>query len=600
LIAQLKDNAKELLEIFREKIDFAVGNSEVMEFVQPLVDKHSIYRHGRATIFEGSMEYFGCPVNIDRKAKWDINVPNSIDLVANYALGKKADFSKPLPLPDPIPLKKSKGSKLHLYEKALFTKITAIHGPITMVNPSKSAIWSACHLKYHIYFSDETIDTKDYRLGIREEVKRSGHEFSEVYNLDGICYLGSNGPQNEMPGRWFSLSPNPWVASFPFDIYEIQDGSLGIILKYYKNNKLRTCNILRYPDYGRYSPSDLDLHCGISGEVSFFLETNFYTIPCSLDNDAGPIAGYVPQFPPYNDVKLGDKTFRVSYDNNFLYDIVGYGTYMSRRHKLIEFQSLLGLNLVPITKVGPCEITWFGFTSRDCGGIRKMYDRDGVSCFILDDDNGKMTLTNRALGNFDSYYVYSASLVHGNNLTIFPKGGYVEVNADSSFIYSIPTTPGVYFFSKTIDLFYVRQMEILAFTYGCSFIPQHGAVNLFDYPYYNHESSVRVILDALPDVGTWQDGGISEIEIATKAHLNLQGVLTTLLNMKDVVVHSVGGVRKWKFINSVKNTFSSFNGFRTLTEIMIFFSTHYFIQLTFLQDIINVMNFFICSRCCYT
>jgi hypothetical protein len=558
--------------------DLAVGNGIPVNFDDWLVRKHLINPEGRMTRDGGVREYHAAPSTFDRKVDVKTTVDDHTADVLRFASGKSYAFDRKRDPPESEFVYRQ-GGVPHKYECKLLEALNEKYQHITLVNPSPGTLWRCQYLTFSIMLTDHT---PAYFVQLQEvyaSPRWSGpQEMRRCSDVKGVAYLGSNGIRDTVLPRvktsqWVALCPNPFQTNFPYDefmTWKPAEKEGDVYMTYTRNEHRMTAVLPLEPDFVVYNPAQVDMAYRKSGKVHastkgtdkrYYLFTNLEDLGLpDVDQPEGDPVARVPEFPEY-DIN------GFSYDDKFLYDVRGPGTYLSRRTSTLmrSTSRLLRLPIIPLTKNGARVIT-FSALEPFLGPYASEYSYRQSWIVSLQDN---YEIVDRQLDCQTNGIVYSRCINSGIKINPFFEGSYIKVPFDrhKKEFQFIPSIPGTYFFFPNIECMYAYQLSVLHHLYGVNFKPKRMPYVPLDYSVHDRSSFIHGVLHSLGPAPLYA-GGINLNELGRLAYTTLPFLKTSLAKYDFAVVYGMGDHDTHAMATSnVTDMFHMVDGMKTFEEI---------------------------------
>jgi len=491
-----------------------VGNSRKITLDDEVVDKYGISKIARLDKDGDQYSAHAGPTRLDRTAWWTVKVDDHVQDVEDLIKGKKVDLGRERR--DPKVIYQSEGSGVpHAYECQLLTKLAS--ETLTLVNPAKGTLFRAKSREpIYVLLTNNIIERRKEVVEIGRKEKQ---DFEFVKEVRGMAYLGSNGVQDVRPEKWCCLIPNPYIRPFPYENYSIKKTDFGVVMEYTRKERTVTAVLRDVPQSYRYSPDQVDrlFYYSPAGKITcghYFFETSEELEGVGRSEGVLEGALYLPKY-----VDNGDGA---SEDSEYVYDVPGDDTYLSRYRRVIDYAKTVGKIPVPLT------VSNNKFTVSFCS---HKPERSLVSMITSDPVYTIINLNNQYYPgpvHGETYtYVYSPQLARTS--TPLPEGGEEKIPfcpATKRYKFD-PVIPGVYFVlpfgSRSQDFFFSILTELYTKslpTYRLE--PKIKAA--FHHDYLNRQAKVIQLLVSRPEVEMWDSGGIGEIEIAQHFHISAKAV----------------------------------------------------------------------------
>jgi hypothetical protein len=205
-------------------------------------------------------------------------------------------------------------------EEFLFRRLAVMSGTFSVLNPSPSTIRRTT--EYTVVY---VVSSEEARTWTDGYLSKQGLSARSVFieNSVGPLYMGSNGS-----AVWYNnsvaLIPNPYSPTPLYDNMHVQEVWNGVKMSYWKRDHEVSSMLNDRSGNYLYPP-----HCVPGSAGTYFVESTFPLglSPTSDKYVAPHSAFYLTELPPY----VREGVLMVSKKNDLYYDIVGEGTYLSRR-----------------------------------------------------------------------------------------------------------------------------------------------------------------------------------------------------------------------------------------------------------------------------
>jgi len=328
-IARYREQIEDLKDMLR-KDGASVGDRTFIAFPPKVAKDLKISEFGTAVHRMGEIEYTAGwrenenPLVYVTQSNW---IPHMAAEVANGTW--MPDVRKLMAgVPAPIPLKVERYSLyLEPLERGLISLLNSLYGNVVLVNPSFSTLKAAKGKIFSVFLTD---DSHYDELG--SSLQELGYDINKVWEDDPspqVCYLGSNEPVHWYP-RGVTLVLNPYHSDVQSSSYIISEQDNDLYMMYSKQDR-QVQSVLEFGFEGFvYSPPTVARAFGL-GE-KFWIKSKLDLRLKGVDTLTVHHAPWaIMGLPKYERRIVQGKEEMVSEDENYIYDIVGQGTYLSRR-----------------------------------------------------------------------------------------------------------------------------------------------------------------------------------------------------------------------------------------------------------------------------
>jgi hypothetical protein len=316
----------ELVERMGNLDSFSVGDAVQVQFEEKLRKDHHIGQFGRMTLNHGAQVFHAGPISVDTTLRYAMTYKGHMDEAEKWAQNEQVTFEFPDVYEPPPIIKPVYPTTLHKVESSVLQVAHQLTNSLHLVSPSEGTLWRTEFIECSVSAQPSR---KEEICNILKKINKNVTIQDEGYPSE-LHYLGSNGPFDEfLPAKWFALVPNPFQAKFPYEPYTLSMSDQGIAVSYIRNGLRQEFFLHRTPDYHLIPPHALAAKFSIVTD-SFFLATNYKPLAQFFSIESvrnAPVAGYisykVDRIPPYDDEG-------VCSDDEFVYDVIGPGTFLSR------------------------------------------------------------------------------------------------------------------------------------------------------------------------------------------------------------------------------------------------------------------------------
>jgi len=216
--------------------------------------------------------------------------------------------------------------------------------------------------------------------------------------IKAMCYVGSADPAIK-PRRYVRLQINPYSDWAETNHVAYSERNDGVDITYQKAARMVTDRIADDEPLFRYNPATVNAMFG--GEMCFWIISsealNLYEVPFEKIPHTPKMLEYLP---PYEQTPAG----KVSRDDNYVYDVEGEGTYLSRRARFMARYP--DEKWAPFVDMGGVQITRYTVTPR-------------MSLYYY----GERSRTQSLHGYSDMQIVYSQRILIGKDKKWIGMGG---------------------------------------------------------------------------------------------------------------------------------------------------------------------------------
>lgn len=352
---QLSDGVRGRMQAIRED-EQALGESEKFVFDKAFAEKHGIRELGRVTSTIEGLELHAAPQYIDEESMFTSDPPDFFDFMSSFVRNEEAVLNLDAAC-DPVEYPKSTFTDLENHtakvEEFLFKRLAISSGTFSVLNPSPSTIRrTKPYTVVYVVSSEEARTWTDDYLSKQNIVSRSVLIDDSV----GPLYMGSNGAST-----WYSnslaLVPNPYSPIPMYDNLNVQEVWNGVKMSYWKRDHEVNARLDDRSGHYLYPP-----HCIPGSGGTYFIESSFPLglVPTPDVYSAPHSPFFLTELPPYQ----LEGSMMVSKKNGLYYDVVGEGTYMSRRFFYTQFE------WAPFVPVGSVPIDRYTLEPKVKPGIR--------------------------------------------------------------------------------------------------------------------------------------------------------------------------------------------------------------------------------------
>jgi len=519
---RLRASAEREIALAKEQ-DLQVGNAEQLTLDQDVADHYGISTLARMEKNGVERVIFAAPISIDRTSWWTPVVDDHINDVAALVRGEEVELGRPRRDPRVVHNKLTSGVP-NAYESKLLSYI--VEQPFVLVNPAMGTLF-----RVSSPYPVPVCLTNNYESR-REEVIRIGKQERKSFEFvkeigDKLAYLGSNGVQDVVPRRWIALTPNPYQSPFPYENYSIKATDYGMLMNYVRNDH-QTTSVLRFmpQDIYRYSPKQVDtsFFCCPSKKVKgghYFLESSV-PIEMKQESDVSEFVRYLSHYVPREDEQS------YSEDDEFLYDVPGCDTYLSRYTRVVRDARMRGKKAVPLYSTHDKYGVSLASDEPRRSMVTHVVSHEGVTVFNMNNRYNNGHLESKT-------YILIYSPQYARTTVSLPEGGVVRAPFDPlTKMYSMTfDVPGKYFVlpfgSGVEDFFYFILREL----YG-NFLTPYRISPQQDHDSVDKRSKVLQILLRRPKVSSWKIGGITEVGIARRMQVSSRMIFPLLKYLSGV------------------------------------------------------------------
>lgn len=379
---RLREEARELFGKVKEGV--TVGAAELVVYDTEWASHAGIGQFGRITLTPDTAVYHAGPKKIDRVPRYQLSDNSVFDYVDQWREGKG---------PDP-PIKKLLGGEewpqlieprvkdIASYESKIFQKLL-FETPITLVNPSFATLAS---LIKHTTFTAKgyvTVTSQDQTWihQLKDFARRSEGriEFLPRYEVRGLAYLGSASPVWYPPTPWFRLIPSPFIEpTVDVSGYSVQVNDEGIDVQYLRKGHRIYSHLERDSRAYVFNPESVDAYLQLRQPWRLVFVESSVPIRMPTQDDS-----FVYHKPFFVSVRGEWKEFNQRkwlVEGNVVYDVLGRGTYLSRRQRDIPPD---GYHWAPLEEVGTHFITYSSISPHKSDGVN-VYKDEGRTVVSLD------------------------------------------------------------------------------------------------------------------------------------------------------------------------------------------------------------------------
>jgi len=346
-----------------EKEGPATGEGQFVVFTEKMQKEYGISRFGTVQYVDGVTVYKAGPQRIT-KAQMDAQVilPNLVPYMEDYVDGS-VEKSLDKYIPSRIALEREEKEKgiatLSFLESWLF----AYRPTIICIDPSRGTLYRVLEASRNVQIVLTNPDPTWTRK-IRDEFlsafrgKALAFSFVDkdkiVDQVHCLCYHGANGMKLQIDHPFsVALEPNVYSQEMRKAGLIVEETSPNMYRMTYKRKKeLRSYNFPKYSGWYRLDPETIRANSKVRGDA-YFVASSFN--PAALGVTARPkparVVGEMMSYnvlPPYAPCD----GFSVSQDDQYVYDVAGVMTCMSRREFTSQYARMKGKQLAPLVEYG--------------------------------------------------------------------------------------------------------------------------------------------------------------------------------------------------------------------------------------------------------
>lgn len=348
---------RQLEEVFcpEKALEVKVADSITVMYPKEEQERYAISPYGRKECKDDTVTYVAAPRYVATPLTYQSVDTNMIEESLRYAREGFSRFHQA-----PVKEMELVESKPHVgeYERALFDILPS---PIVLVNPGGTTIWNSRNHNVRIKCEE----------GDRERIRRHYEKMDRPvpWATDSdeflIHYYGFHGDTQPRARRWIRFIPSP-TAEHHYKGWVVKWDEDGCTLSY-SSRTLHHYRIDNETTDNRYNPRTADHILGCRQE-RYLVECNWNLTDWKDEKIYYGTLNLEGTLPAPN--SRGEY-----YDSEYVWDVPGGGTYMSRRPAIRQLALKLGKRAKPFSAFGKYPINMFTSVLREsvmhygCGGI---------------------------------------------------------------------------------------------------------------------------------------------------------------------------------------------------------------------------------------
>jgi len=364
-LARLKDQYDQLMEDIPRME--SVGDAYPVHLPHKMAAELGVQQLGLTTMNCGKEKVKFAPARIDRTRIYEDMDRNMFAFAEGYARGEAVEVPSYMyeecPSPRMIVPQKRSDPKPTALENYLFRQLNEQGYCVTLVNPSFGAMSSGLDKNVKVFMTDkEDRDWKKEVLNFISTSQSEQHPRGRIGITDTptmVCYLGSHTPLHYEGEKWFYILLDPYLETKRTN-FSMTTHDHGINYVYEKRGRMVHNSLPNDLPYFVYNPATIAKNCGVPG---YFVVSNF-PLPWHLGEVNAKDFSHTPWFlddwPEWSD-RGG---YMVRAKGNVLYDVMGPGTYVSRR--AIEYE---GYTWAPAARLGMVAFDRFTYEPVIVSGV---------------------------------------------------------------------------------------------------------------------------------------------------------------------------------------------------------------------------------------